>query len=254
MINKILNKSKKVRKFFLNLILDGNKYHLGGSLSCLDFICTAVYGGFININRNQGLKNFILSKGHALGIIYALMIEKKIISYSFFRKKIKAGALGGQLDIFNIKNFFEWNSGSLGHSVGVCIGMALTTKQKIWTLIGDAEIDEGSIWEALFFIKDKKLKNIIIVIDKNNVSASKTIFKKGNLNPEILKKFGLKYYEINGHNIGSIFNTLKKVKKQNCSSFIILNTIKGKGIKEIENNIKFSHQMPEKKIIEKYVR
>ena len=73
-------------------------------------------------------------------------------------------------------------------------------QQKIWTMIGDAEIDEGSIWEALF-IKDKNIKNLVLVIDKNNVSASKKIFKKANLNPKILKNLGLKYFNIDGHNI-----------------------------------------------------
>lgn len=254
MIKIIKKKTDKVRNIFLKLILDEHKYHLGGSLSCLDFISTAVYGRFLNIKKKTGLKNFILSKGHALGILHSILLEKKILSYKYFKKKIKDGSIGGQIDIFNPKNFFEWNSGSLGHSVGVCIGLALATKQKVWTLIGDAEIDEGSIWEALFFIKDNKIKNMIIVIDKNNVSASKKIFNKGNLSPKILKNLGLKYFEIDGHNIELIFKTLKKVNNQNFSSIIILNTIKGKGIKEIENNVKFSHQIPAKEILEKYIK
>ena len=84
------------------------------------------------------------------------------------------------MDIFNYKkNFFEWNSGSLGHSIGVGIGMAIADKKKkIVTLIGDAEIDEGSIWEGLFFISDKNIKNMIIIVDRNNVSASSIIEKK----------------------------------------------------------------------------
>ena len=94
-------------------------------------------------------------------------------------------------------------------------------------MIGDAEIDEGSIWEALF-IKDKNIKNLVLVIDKNNVSASKKIFKKANLNPKILKNLGLKYFNIDGHNIKKIFNTLKKVNSINSSSLIIINTIKGR--------------------------
>lgn len=253
MINTILNKSKKIKKIFLNLILDGNKYHLGGSLSCLDFICTAIYGRFIKIDKDKGLKNFILSKGHALGILHSILLEKKIIKEKTFYENRKKGKIGGQLDIFNPYDFFEWNSGSLGHSVGVSIGLSLTTKQKIWTIIGDAEIDEGSIWEALFFIKDKKIKNLVIVIDKNNVSASKKIFNKANLNPAILQNLGMNYFNINGHDIKKIFKTLQKVNSINSSSLIILNTIKGKGILEIENNIKFSHQIPSSEILKKYI-
>ncbi len=254
MIKILKKKSYKIKKIFLKLILNGHKYHLGGSLSCLDFITTAIYGKFLVIKKSSGLRNFILSKGHALGILHSIMLEKRIINYKYFKKKTKSGKMGGQLDIFNPNNFFEWNSGSLGHSIGVCIGQALVSKSKIWTLIGDAEIDEGSIWEALFFIKDKKINNMVIVIDKNNVSASKKIFNKGNLNPKILRNLGLNYCEIDGHNIGLIFKTLKKVNNQKISSIIILNTIKGKGIKEIENNVKFSHQIPDKKILEKYIK
>lgn len=253
MINKILNKSKKIRKIFLNLIIEGNKYHLGGSLSCLDFICTAIYGKFIKIDKNKGLRDFILSKGHALGIFHSILLEKKIIKKKNFYREKNRGKIGGQLDIFNPNDFFEWNSGSLGHSVGVSIGLSLTTTKKIWTMIGDAEIDEGSIWEALFFIKDKNIKNLVLVIDKNNVSASKKIFKKANLNPKILKNLGLKYFNIDGHNIKKIFNTLKKVNSINSSSLIIINTIKGKGISEIENNVKFSHQIPSNEILKKYI-
>ena len=89
-------------------------------------------------------------------------------------------------------------------------------------MIGDAEIDEGSIWEALFFIKDKKIKNLVLVIDKNNVSASKKIFNKANLNPKILKNLGMKYFNIDGHKIEKIFKTLKKVNSINSSSLIIV--------------------------------
>ena len=254
MIKKLKKKSEKVRNIFLKLIVSGHKYHLGGSLSCLDFMTTAIYGGIINIHKKKGIKNFILSKGHALGIIHAILLEKKMITYNSFKNQTSKGVIGGQLDIFNPKNFFEWNSGSLGHSVGVCIGLAMTTKQKVWTLIGDAEIDEGSIWEALFFIKDKKIKNINIVIDKNNISASKKITNKGNLSPKVLKNLGFEYFEIDGHNIDLIYRVLKKVKKVKRSSLIILNTIKGKGIKEIENNIKFSHQLPSRELLRKYIK
>ena len=87
MINKILNKSIKIRKIFLNLIIEGNKYHLGGSLSCLDFICTAIYGKFIKNDKNKGLRDFILSKGHALGIFHSILLEKKIIKKKIFIEK-----------------------------------------------------------------------------------------------------------------------------------------------------------------------
>ena len=178
-ISKIEKKADRIKKIFLNLVVKGSKYHLGGSLSSLDIVTTIIYGNFIKINK-ENLKNFILSKGHALGLLHAVMIEKKIIKNQSLLNFKKNGNIGGQLDIYNFKkDYFEWNSGSLGHSIGIAIGMSIAeNNKKILTLIGDAEIDEGSIWEGLFFISDKKINNIIIIIDKNNISASSIIEKK----------------------------------------------------------------------------
>ena len=84
---------------------------------------------------------------------------------------------GGQLDIFNSK-FVDWNTGSLGHALGVGIGLSIRNPKKIWIVVGDAEFEEGSIWEALFYISEKKINNMIIIIDRNKMSASSLIQKK----------------------------------------------------------------------------
>ncbi len=251
--HKIKKKAEKIKKIFLKLILNGSKYHLGGSLSSLDLITTIVYGGFINVNK-KNIKNFILSKGHALGILHAIMLEKNIIKNQSLINLKKKGKIGGQLDIYNFKkNYFEWNSGSLGHSIGIAIGMAIAEKKKrIITLIGDAEIDEGSVWEGLFFISDKKIKNLIIIVDRNNISASSIIEKKKNLDLNFLKKLDIPIREVNGHNISEIYKTLKEIHNSKKSAILIANTIKGNGIREIENNIKYSHNLPKMSIIEKY--
>ncbi len=250
---KIIKKCNKVRSIFLNLILSGSKYHLGGSLSCLDILCTLVYEKFINFKQNE-IKNFILSKGHALGIFHSILIEKKLITNKELIKQKKNYEIGNQLDIFYPKKkMFAWNSGSLGHSLGICIGIALVAKKKVWTIIGDAEFDEGSIWEALFYISDKKIKNIIIIVDKNNVSASSVIEYKKILDLNFLKKLDINIEKIDGHNVNKLSSCFKKINKLNKSSLVICETIKGKGIKEIENNLKFSHHMPSNEIIKKYV-
>ena len=95
---------------------------------------------------------------------------------------------GGQLDIFNSK-FVDWNSGSLGHSIGVSIGLAIKNpKIKIYVIVGDAEFEEGSIWEAIFYISEKKINNIVIIIDRNRMSASSNINKKDIFDKNILNK------------------------------------------------------------------
>ena len=250
--NKLNKKAQKIRQIFIRLILNKSKYHIGGSLSCVEILCTLIYGKLINVT-NDRFDNFILSKGHALGILHSILIEKNIFSEVKISKLKKKLLIGNQLDIFNpSKNMFLWNSGSLGHSVGISIGLALVSKKKIWTLIGDAELDEGSIWEAIYFISDKKINNIIIIIDNNNISASSKILSKKILEFKFLKKLDLNVVKIDGHNVSKLFKKFKELKKLNKSSIIICNTIKGKGIPEIENNVNFSHNIPSENILNKY--
>jgi transketolase len=220
----------------------------------VEILCVLIYGKLLKITNNK-FENFILSKGHALGILHSILIEKKIFSEENIAKLKKKLLIGNQLDIFNpIRNMFLWNSGSLGHSVGISIGLSLFTKQKVWNLIGDAELDEGSIWEAIYFISDKKINNIIIVIDNNNISASSKIISKKILELKFLKKLNLNIVKINGHNVSRLFKKFKELKKLKKSSIVICNTIKGKGIQEIENNVNFSHNIPSKDILNKYVQ
>ncbi len=227
---------------------------MGGSLSSLDLIVTLIYGKFVEFN-NKGFKNFILSKGHALGILHSIMIDGKIMTKKKLLRAKKKGDVGNQLDIFRLrKNFFEWNSGSLGHSIGVGIGMAIADKnKKITTLIGDAEIDEGSVWEGLFFISDKNIKNMIIIVDRNNISASSIILKKKNLDFDLLNKLNFNIVELDGHNVNKIYKSFKSIYRLKKSSIVIANTVKGKGIKEVENNLKYSHHLPDLKILKKYI-
>jgi len=241
--------SNKIRHSFLQLLKDGYKYHLGGTASCIDLLTVIFFGNYINlkkINRSP----FILSKGHALGALYLILIEKKIISKNKFVDLNKRGLLGGQLDIYNLKKYIDWNTGSLGHSIGVCIGFAIANpKKKIWTLIGDAEIDEGSIWEAICFISEKKIKNIIIIIDRNKISASVKIERKEIFDKNIFNRLNILVQKINGHDHDSISKAYDKAVKATKSVIIIANTVKGKGFGVAENNVKFSHEKPSDEII-----
>ncbi len=251
MVKSFKEISNNIRLQFLKLVEQGNKYHLGGSSSCLDLLTILFFGGYINL-KNKKRSPFILSKGHALGVLYSIMLKQNILSKRKFNLLKKKALIGGQLDIFNLKKFVDWNTGSLGHSIGVCIGFAIANpKKKIWSLIGDAEIDEGSIWEALFFISEKKISNIIIIIDRNKLSASSYIEKKEVLDNKILNKLNFLVQKINGHNHLDIVKSYNKAVKSKKSSIIIANTIKGKGLGRAENNINYSHQsLPKDDIIQ----
>lgn len=252
-IKQIKLKSEELRKKFIKLLINGFKYHIGGTLSCLDLLVVLFYSNFFKIaSKNRDF--FLLSKGHALAIFNIILIDKKLLSYAKLEKGYKKKNFGGQLDIFNSK-FVDWNTGSLGHSLGVGIGLSIRNpKKKIWILVGDAEFEEGSVWEALFYISQNKIKNIIIIIDRNKMSASSSIQKKDIFDKKILHQLNLNILKINGHNHSDIFKCYKKCKKQIFSSIIIADTIKGKGYKILENNPKYSHQTPSIAVLKSLVK
>ena len=249
-VNFLEDKGLKVKQIFLDLILNGFKFHLGGTASCLDLMVCLVYENFINYNKKN--RNILmLSKGHALGGLFSILIEKKIFNIKNLIKLKKKNLIGNQLDIYNLKKFVDWNTGSLGHSLGVSIGLSMAyPKKKIWNIVGDGELDEGSIWEALHFISDKKIKNINIIIDRNKIAASSKIEKKVFFSENIFKKLKLNTQIIDGHNYKQIIKAFNKTKRKSESCVIIANTVKGKDFGKLENNLKYSHHLPSLNVIE----
>lgn len=241
---------KELRFEFLNSIYQGYKFHIGGSLSCVELTTHILFNKKFKIFSDNN--HFLLSKGHALGIYYLSLIKLKKLSLKKMKSMYKDGKLGGQLDIYSLKKLPHWNTGSLGHSIGVSIGLSLAKKKsKIWNIVGDAEFDEGSIWEALNYISEKRVKNIIIIIDRNKISATTKILKKNIFDSSLLNNLNMNLFKINGHNHKAIENVFLKAYKSFRSSIIIADTIKGKGFKEFENNLNYNHLLPEKKIIGK---
>ena len=199
-------------------------------------------------------KFFILSKGHALAAIYLILLDKKKLTKDEFNKLYATQKLGNQLDVYNLKNV-DWSTGSLGHSVGVGIGLSIADpKKKIWIIIGDAEIEEGSVWEGLYYIIENKINNINIIIDKNNISATKFINNPIWYQKKILKRLGFNYNEVDGHCFDKLPKVINKIHKNKKSSILVANTIKGKGIKYFENNLKFNHVLPSISVLQKILK
>jgi len=250
--NELVKKSKQLRLEFIKLLYGGFKFHVGGTLSCIDIVITLFYSNFINLN-NRKRNTFILSKGHALACLFLILIDKKLYTLKKLQKDYDNFRAGGQLDIYNSK-FVDWNTGSLGHSIGVSIGLAIQNpNKKIYVIVGDAEFEEGSIWEAVFYISERKINNIIIIIDRNRMSASSIINKKEIFDKNILNKLNFNILKIDGHNFDKILSGLNKCLKSKQSSILIANTIKGKGFKIFENNTKYSHGLPSQEILKKLI-
>jgi len=262
-INKpnLIKITKKLRLETLNMIVKKRKGHLGSTFSCIDILVVLYYGNILKINKFNYQKNnrnrFILSKGHACLALYKILLDLNIINNKIYNSYGDNGGLGGQLDM-QIPGV-DWVTGSLGHAIGVSNGFALAGKlnkmsYKSYVLLGDAECDEGSVWESIMFAGSQKLNNLVVLIDRNRLSVTDFIsddnsyFKNF---PKLLKSFGWNYYEIDGHSISQLLSCLNKANNSKLPVMILCNTIKGKGVSFMENSIKWHHSLPNHDEIEK---
>jgi len=197
---------------------------------------------------------FILSKGHAVIGAYAVMNHFGIIKNKDYKSFCNFNSkLGGHPDSTKLPNF-NFSTGSLGHGLPVSTGLAFSLKQKrdkknVICLIGDQELMEGTTWESLHIIDNYKLKNILLIIDRNNSDFRSIKFL--NLKKK-LSVFCDKITEINGHNILSLEKSIHKSLRTKSFEILIANTVKGKGISVIENNPAWHHKAPTKSELETF--
>ena len=256
-------KSIDYRKTILEIIYNGGAGHTAGSLSCVD-ILNVLYNNILDITPNnfQSIKRnrYIQSKGHSVEALYTVLCDKQFFSLNDLKT----------LNNFNSHfighptrkvNGIEHNTGALGHGLSVAVGIALANKlnknnYNVYTLLGDGELSEGSVWEALNSAKKYQLDNLIIIIDRNKLQITG---KTEDVNPieplnDKFKSFGLEVKEVEGNNLEElnlIFN--KTPFKKNKPNLIIANTTKGKGISFIENVVKWHHKVPTKEEYEQAI-
>ena len=245
-IKKFKRHSNDLRKLILDVYLkrDG---HLSTSFSCIEILVSLHFGDFVKISKknykNKNRNIFILSKGHAELAYYSLMyklgiLNKKILYNESASEKL---FLGGHVD--HKVPGVELTTGSLGHGLGFAAGISLAMKKnsknyKQYVLLGDAECSEGSVWESALFASFHKLKNLIAIVDRNNIGALDYLTNFTSIEPfkKKWKSFGWFVQEVDGHSISDLLKSFKNCKKSNKPNIIIAKTTKGKGIKLLENS------------------
>ncbi len=249
-------KSIEYRKTILEIIYNSGAGHTAGSLSCID-ILNVLYNNILDINPSNfnsiDRNHYIQSKGHSVEALYAVLCDKGF----FTRKELNT------LNNFN-SHFIghptrkiqgiEHNTGALGHGLSVAVGMAIGLKldkkpYKIFTLLGDGELSEGSIWEGLMSASKYKLDNLIIIIDRNRLQITGKTEDVNPLEPlrEKFLSFGHAVHEVNGNSIKDLQSIFKKIPfEDQKTNIIIANTIKGNGISFIENKVIWHHKVPTK--------
>lgn len=227
-------KAKEIRRKVLDIIYHTKHGHIGGSFSCIDILVALYY-------QNLTDEKFILSKGHACLPLYVILEDKGIIPEGSCDKFCQDGALlGGHPDISIPGIVCE--SGSLGHGLGIAAGMALAG-QKVIVLIGDGELYEGSVWEAMLFIAHHEL-DVTLIIDRNQQVVCNFTEDINKLDPLIYKLNSFRWYmaRISKYNFEDIEWAFgESYKKPFC---IIADTVKGKGVSFMEKELRWHHSIP----------
>ena len=252
----LIDKSKEIRRSILNMIFEAKSGHIGGSFSCVDILVTLFFGKNIKFNPKVPLmKNrdrLIVSKGHASAAFYSTLSHLGFFPKKELKKYCKNNTVLATHLSSKVPGV-EFDTGSLGHCLGVGCGIAYSAKldnkkYKIFVLISDGELYEGSTWEAIMFANNFKLNNMILIIDRNRQIVMDKTEDCIKLEPleEKLKSFGCKTYTVDGHSHKILDKTFKKIRKsKNIGPVAILaNTIKGKGISFMEGQTKWHHAIP----------
>jgi transketolase len=254
----------KCRRNVLRMIQAGKSGHMGGALSCIDIVTTLYFHTMKTDPANPKMPDrdrFILSAGHKCMAQYAVLAEK-----GFFDKSVldTYGSLGtripGHPDMHKLPGV-EANTGALGHGLSIGLGMALGLRldkkpSKVYVIMGDGELAEGSNWEAASAAAHHKADNLILFVDCNGLQISGKTKDIMNMEPvgERFAAFGWAVTEIDGNNIAEILGALEKIPfTPGKPNLIVANTVKARGISFAEGGIKFHYWKPAKEELEKAI-
>ncbi len=247
----------KVRMDIIEGVYSAKSGHPGGSLSAAE-IFTYLYCKEMNVDpanpKDPDRDRFVLSKGHCAPGYYGILAEKGFFPKEEIKKLRHIGAmLQGHPDMKGTPGV-DMSSGSLGQGISAAVGMALAGKidnksYRVYTLLGDGEIDEGQVWEAAMFASHKKLDNLVVIVDWNGLQIDGTIEEVAGPLPIDSKfvSFGFDVQVIDGNNFEAIEAALTNAREvKGMPSCIILKTVKGKGVSYMENNVSWHGAAPNK--------
>ena len=247
-------KSVKYRKALLKYIKMANGGHTGGSLSCTD-ILNVLYNDVLNVSPenfpDMNRDRYIQSKGHSVEALYVVLADQGFYPESDLETMCKFQSKYVGHPTRKVKGI-EFNTGALGHGLSISTGIAMAAKKdsaeyRVFTLLGDGELAEGSNWEAAMLASHYKLDNLVAILDHNTLQISGR--NKDVLSPypidEKFKAFGWSVISIDGNSIHELRETFRKLPSDpGKPTLIIANTVKGKGVSYMENVTKWHHGVP----------
>lgn len=255
-VNELAQKSVQYRRNILKYIVGANAGHTGGSLSCID-ILNVLYNNVLNVSpetfTSPTRDRYIQSKGHTVEALYVVLADRGFFPESDLETlcRYKSHYIGHPTKkIAGV----EQNTGSLGHGLSLSVGTAISAKLdekpfRVFTLLGDGELPEGSNWEAALLASHYKLDNLCAIVDKNTLQISGPTADVCNTDPldQKFEAFGWAVRHVDGHDLAALqqaFDALPFASGK--PSLIIAHTIKGKGVSFMENQLKWHHGVPNK--------
>jgi transketolase len=238
--------------------MSGGMAHLASCFSCVDIIYTLYCKGVLRHDPNDpsrpGLDHFILSKGHGGLALYTVLKRCGYLSAKQLESYLQPGCqIGGEPNVRDLPGI-EASTGALGHGLSVGVGKALAQKinsenGRTFVLLGDGEIQEGSVWEAAMSATAFSLGNLIAVLDFNRLQKSKTVREMIRLENWTEKwiAFGWHVSEVDGHDPDAIKDCLTSIILDNQPQMVIAHTVKGKGVSLMENNPIWHFKLPNRK-------
>jgi transketolase len=254
---ELTQKSVEYRKKILKYIYQAKAGHTGGSLSCID-ILNVLYNYTMNVDAGHfdspDRDRYIQSKGHTVEALYVVLASRGFFPESDLDTLCKYQSHYIGHPTRKVRGV-EQNTGALGHGLSLSVGTAIAGKldqrdYRVFTVLGDGELPEGSNWEAALSAAHYKLDNLCAILDKNNLQISGPTSAVCNTDPvdEKFAAFGWAVRHVDGHNIAELMAAFDALPfEQDKPSLIIAHTVKGKGVSYMENQLKWHHGVPDPK-------
>ena len=254
-INDLKRKSIEYRRTILQSIHSGGAGHTAGSLSCTD-ILNVLYNHTMNItpaNFNQiDRDHYIQSKGHSVEALYTVLADQGFFSRDTLLAELNRNGTHFVGHPTRKVPGIEHNTGALGHGLSVAVGLALAAKldgrsYRVFTLLGDGELAEGSSWEASMTAAHYRLDNLVVIVDRNTLQITGRTEEVNALEPltDKFRAFGYAVREVDGNDVAALAATLDAVPfAPGQPSLLLARTVKGKGVSFMEDVKSWHHKVP----------
>ena len=247
-------KSVRYRRTVLRIIKEAGAGHTGGSLSCID-ILNVLYNNVLNVSpaafADPARDRYIHSKGHSVEALYTVLADRGFFPDSHLRTlgRYRSHFVGHPT---RKVNGIEHNTGALGHGLSVAVGLALAGSRsghrfRVFTLLGDGELSEGSVWEAAMAAAHYRLDNLVVIVDRNGLQITGRTEEVMGLEPlaQRFSAFGLEVRTCDGHDITDLRTAFEEIPfAPGRPSLLLARTVKGKGVSFMEDQADWHHHVP----------